>query len=158
MRSSWGNLFHSGLIAASVMLAATPSRASFVFSEGESSHYTFLGQKLTTRTELRQAGPAWDTSVSSTSLTLLIDAPSDSESDIHRNDSYPHPPFSKLRSGMLPSSASFSQMVGSGMGGPAIENQPKKSPLDAFQATLLTESRTVLPTGPTFRWFRPPRA
>lgn len=86
---------------------------------------------------------------------LVIEMPASGES--------PHsPPSSELESlvshtpaGMLPSPSVHSG--GPLAGGWVLANELPITPQDSPGVDLSPESRAVLPAGPVFRWFRPPR-
>lgn len=83
--------------------------------------------------DVSSSGPAEDNQIRSELDTTLTDSPP----------------------GMVPSSSS-SHSDGSGAGG-AIESQSEAVLHKPLHGALPPESRTVLLSGPVFRWFRPPR-
>jgi hypothetical protein len=153
MCTARNRLVSSGLMAALLFAATMQARASVVVCDRDFSAHQDSGLLL----EVPGTETGFGASHRAPDSLLVIDATSGGEpirtpspSD-EIDGSFGHCPV-----GMLPSSSSLSQVGGSGVGGAAVSNV-KNMPCDSLRATLSPESRTVLPAGPVFRWFRPPR-
>jgi len=150
-RKVWNALFRGGLIAVTFTLAAVQLHASVVVAVGSER----ANQETVLSFGMRVVEADASSSSGDVGTSLAIEGaretgpagPSPAEVQISA---------SNVPRGMLPSSASLSQ-VGSGVGGAAVEREIEILPHDSLRAILTPESRTVLPTGPVFRWFRPPR-
>ncbi len=140
----------SGVITTTVVLNAMEVRASIVLTEND------LSWDVGADDALQQWLISADARTSTSSL-FVISAPQEQES---QRDSEPEEVDDVLANsplGMAPSNTPLSQVTGSGNGGSAIASNLEEFLHDSLPATLSPESKTDLPQGPTFRWFRPPR-
>lgn len=148
-----GNLVWRGAIMATLVLASLQARASVVVGERDLSVLHDVGPSV----EALVLDSSFSESCSASCSLLVIDAPVDADPG---SDRLPHQ-IERLLSGspagMLPSPSSLSQVGGAGVNGAAVASAIESVPQDSLRATLSPESRTVLPAGPVFRWFRPPR-
>ncbi len=158
MSNGWNRLFLFGVVATAMALVADRAQGSVVLGERDFSASEFLGVDLSPRVANGQGGSGANSSPSRFSTALAIEMPSSGDFVDDPVHQVVHPLFLSSPAGMLPSSSSLSQVTGSGIGGATAENELEVPPADSLLATLSPESRTVLPTGPVFRWFRPPRS
>lgn len=142
-----------GAIMATLVLASLPARASVVVGERDLSVFHDVGPSL----EALVLDSDFSRSCSASCSLLVIDVPVDADPGA---EPLPHQ-IERLLSGspvgMLPSPSSLSQVGGAGVNGAAVAGAVESVPQDSLRATLSPESRTILPAGPVFRWFRPPR-
>ena len=146
-------LIWSVAIVATVVLASLQARASVVLVERDFCLLHNVETHLESLVLEHEVSESFEAACS----LLLIDASIDSDPG---SDPPPYQ-IEKIRSespaGMSPSPSSLFQVGGAGAGGAAVDTGIECIRRDSLQATLSPESRSVLPAGPVFRWFRPPR-
>lgn len=153
MRRVQNILVLSGAIVATLVLASMQARASVVVGERDFSALHDIGPPL----EALVLDSSFTESLDAACSLLVIDASSGGDPGSDRLPQQVERFLSNTPTGMLPLPSSLSQVGGAGAGGAALESVIEAISYDSLQATLSPESRTVLPAGPVFRWFRPPR-
>ncbi|NLX56943.1 MAG: hypothetical protein GXY58_17695 [Planctomycetaceae bacterium] len=157
MPRSWNKLIPGLIVAAFCACTALPALASVVIAERGDVVHENLGHGLLCACPLPCAADESADSCDHKLLLLAIELPAE---DVQRSGSVPtNSPKCAAHSpqGMSPLPASFPQFGGSGVGGVAIMCDREVPQRDAFQATLAPELKLILPSGPVYRWFRPPR-
>ncbi len=160
-RKSLGNNLIIAVLALAAAVWAVPEvRAAVVLSESEVSADAAVGQGLAALVQIDPVAIARETSLGGmTGLPLM---PTDEEREREAQQDcllkMLHGSLMNAPADMSPSSNSLSQLTGSGAGGFAAPSDLVSPPQAELQASLPLEARMILPTGPPWRWFRPPRS
>ena len=159
-RKSLGNNLIIAVLAVAAAVWAVPEvRAAVVLSESEVSADAAVGQGLAALVQIDPVAIARETSLGGmTGLPLM---PTDEEREREAQQDcllkMLHGSLMNAPADMSPSSNSLSQLTGSGAGGFAAPSGKVSPPQAELQVSLPPEARMILPTGPPYRWFRPPR-
>lgn len=157
MPRSWNKLIPGLIVAAFYACAALPAPASIVIAEyGEAVHENLGPGCLCAWPLPCVAADESAESCDHTHLLLAIELPAE---DVQHSGSVPtnSPPCAAHSpQGMSPLPASLSQFGGSGAGA-AIASDRSVPQRDVLRAALAPELKLILPCGPVYRWFRPPR-
>lgn len=149
MGNHWTRTMPAGLAAAVVVLATLDARAAVVLSQSNLGGLGSTGAALANESSRAEI-------VNETILGELSD-------DFQFGDSVPkHANCPEVARSLIPSSDMSPPPTivvgGGGVGGGYALSVESAMPTPAdLQALLAPEARTVLPTGPPYRWFRPPR-
>ncbi len=156
--------FGNNLIVSAVALVAAAwavphAHATVVFSQRDLSAYQGIVEDLAPWLQVDPAEVARESSVGGMSSLPIV--PTEEE---RQREQQAENLFRTLRgahmtpAGMSPSPSSPLAQAGGSSGGFAGPSELVIPPPSALQASLPPEARTILPTGPPYRWFRPPRA
>ena len=157
--------FGNNLIFAAVALlaaawAAPRAHATVVFSERDLSSHQGIDEELSPWLQVDSAEVARQSSLGGMSGLPIVATEEERQREHEAEDL-----FHTLRgthmtpaAGMSPSPPNSLSQTGGSCGGFAVASELVVPPPAAIQATLAPEARAILPTGPPWRWFRPPKA
>lgn len=159
MNGSRNTLVFVGMIIAAIGVCAHPTQAAVVVcveqftAQSTSCPVPWTSDALGLLVTARQQDEQNPASASSTSLLI--------ESSGAPSRPLPERATIELKSigvpsGMAPNTSSLTQGNGSGSGFALAQSFDSASPGTPL-TTILAESRMILPRGPVWRWFRPPR-
>lgn len=153
------NLIFPALVLVAAACAVPEARATVVFSQQDLSVYQGVEEDLSPWLQVDPAEVARESSLGGMSSLPIVPT----EEERHREQQAENL-FRTLRgahmtqaAGMSPSPATSLAPAGGSSGGFAVPSELVIPPPAALQASLPPEARTILPAGPPWRWFRPPR-
>lgn len=158
LKSFGSNLILAVVALGLVFLAVPETKATVILCESELSADRGFGEELSAWITIDPVAVARESSLGGmTGLPLLpTDEEREEEAQKDRMLKIAHGSLMTAPAGMSPSPSTLSQTV-SGAGGFAAPSDIISPPQAELQASLPPEGRTILPTGPPWRWFRPPR-
>lgn len=157
---SFGNILIIAALAVAAAVWAVPeARAAVVLSDSEVSASAGLGEGLAGLVKIDPVAIARETSLGGMTGLPLVPTDDEREREAQKDRllTIMHGSLMQPPADMSPSSNSLSHLTGSGTGGFAAPSDLVSPPQAELQASLPPEARMNLPTGPPWRWFRPPR-
>ncbi len=148
------------LLFVAVAWATARVQATVIFNEGDLSAHARIDEDLA---QWLQVDPAEVARLSS--LGGMSGLPIVATEEERQREQEAENLFRTLRgthmtpaAGMSPSPPNSLSQTGGSCGGFAVAGELVVPPPAAIQATLAPEAGAILPTGPPWRWFRPPKA
>lgn len=147
------NLILAGAAFLAIAWALPRAQATVVFSPQDLSSHQGIEEDLAPWLQVDPAEVARQNSLGGMSSLPIV--PTDEDRQREEQALTLHGTHMTPSAGMSPA-PSLAQSTGSS-GSFAATSESVIPPPSALQASLPPEARTILPTGPPYRWFRPPR-